>query len=327
MRVGKLARNALHALIAGSVLALPLSAAGQDWPRKGLTLVAPFTAGGITDILTRIMADELGKALGQPAVVENRAGAGGSIGLAYVLSQPADGYTLAMGGNGPSAIVPSLNPNVKYGPKDFEAIAFVAALPSMLVVHPSVPGRTVQEFAAYAKAEGAKVTCASHGEGSFNHLACVQFNRITGSAMTHVPYKGASAVNADLLTGRVQVYFAVLPTVLAFIKNGQLKALATGDQERVAALPEVPTLREAGVPGIVIGSWNALYVKAGTPAPVVARLRAEAEKILRRPDVIARIAATDAVTRPIDAARLGQMTAEEYEAYGRIAREGGVKVN
>ena len=239
--------------LAGCLLVFSGAALAQEWPRKSLTLVAPFTAGGITDILTRIMADELGKALGQPAVVENRAGAGGAVGLGYVLAQPADGYTLVMGGNGPSAIVPSLNPNVNYGPKDFEPIAFVAALPSMLVVHPSVPGRSVLDFAAWAKAEGAKVSCASHGEGSFNHLACVQFNKITGSTMTHVPYKGASAVNADLLTGRVQVYFAVLPTVLSYIRNGQLKALATGDQERVAALPEVPTLKEAGVPGIVIG--------------------------------------------------------------------------
>jgi len=309
------------------VLMAPKLALAQEWPRKGLTLVAPFTAGGITDLLTRIMADELGKSFGQPAVVENRAGAGGSIGLNYVLSQAADGYTIVMGGNGPSAIVPSLNPNANYGPKNFEPIGFVAALPSMLVVHPSVPGNTPLEFAAYAKSQGAKLSCASHGEGSFNHLACVQFNKLTGSAMTHVPYKGASAVNADLLTGRVQVYFSVLPTVLAFIKNGQLKALATGDQERVAALPDVPTLKEAGIPGIVIGSWNALYVKAGTPAPILARLRAETEKILRRPDVIARIAATDAVTKPITAERLGQMTVEEFDAYGRIGRDGNIKLN
>ena len=314
-------------LLVSCLLALPGAASAQDWPRKGLTLVAPFTAGGITDLLTRIMADELGKSLGQPAVVENRGGAGGAVGLNYVLSQPADGYTLAMGGNGPSAIVPSLNPNVNYSPKNFEPIGFVAALPSMLVVHPSVPAKTLLEFAAYAKAQGPKVSCASHGEGSFNHLACVQFNKVTGSAMTHVPYKGAAAVNPDLLSGRVQAYFAVLPTVLAFIRNGQLKALATGDEERVASLPDVPTLKEAGVPGIVIGSWNALYVKAGTPAPILSRLRSETEKILRRPDVIARIAATDAIAKAIPAERLGQMTQEEYEAYGRIAREGNIKLN
>ncbi len=314
-------------LLVSCLLALPGAASAQDWPRKGLTLVAPFTAGGITDLLTRIMADELGKSLGQPAVVENRGGAGGAVGLNYVLSQPADGYTLAMGGNGPSAIVPSLNPVVNYSPKNFEPVGFVAALPSMLVVHPSVPAKTLLEFAAYAKAQGPKVSCASHGEGSFNHLACVQFNKITGSAMTHVPYKGAAAVNPDLLSGRVQAYFAVLPTVLAFIRNGQLKALATGDEERVASLPDVPTLKEAGVPGIVIGSWNALYVKAGTPAPILSRLRSETEKILRRPDVIARIAATDAIAKAIPAERLGQMTQEEYEAYGRIAREGNIKLN
>ncbi len=314
-------------LLVSCLLALPGAASAQDWPRKGITLVAPFTAGGITDLLTRIMADELGKSLGQPAVVENRGGAGGAVGLNYVLSQPADGYTLAMGGNGPSAIVPSLNPVVNYSPKNFEPVGFVAALPSMLVVHPSVPAKTLLEFAAYAKAQGPKVSCASHGEGSFNHLACVQFNKITGSAMTHVPYKGAAAVNPDLLSGRVQAYFAVLPTVLAFIRSGQLKALATGDEERVASLPDVPTLKEAGVPGIVIGSWNALYVKAGTPAPILSRLRSETEKILRRPDVIARIAATDAIAKAIPAERLGQMTQEEYEAYGRIAREGNIKLN
>ena len=314
-------------LLVSCLLALPGAASAQDWPRKGITLVAPFTAGGITDLLTRIMADELGKSLGQPAVVENRGGAGGAVGLNYVLSQPADGYTLAMGGNGPSAIVPSLNPVVNYSPKNFEPVGFVAALPSMLVVHPSVPAKTLLEFAAYAKAQGPKVSCASHGEGSFNHLACVQFNKITGSAMTHVPYKGAAAVNPDLLSGRVQAYFAVLPTVLAFIRSGQLKALATGDEERVASLPDVPTLKEAGVPGIVIGSWNALYVKAGTPAPILSRLRSETEKILRRPDVIARIAATDAIAKAIPAERLGQMTQEEYEAYGRVAREGNIKLN
>ena len=314
-------------LLVSCLLALPGAASAQDWPRKGLTLVAPFTAGGITDLLTRIMADELGKSLGQPAVVENRGGAGGAVGLNYVLSQPADGYTLAMGGNGPSAIVPSLNPVVNYSPKNFEPVGFVAALPSMLVVHPSVPAKTLLEFAAYAKAQGPKMSCASHGEGSFNHLACVQFNKITGSAMTHVPYKGAAAVNPDLLSGRVQAYFAVLPTVLAFIRSGQLKALATDDEERVASLPDVPTLKEAGVPGIVIGSWNALYVKAGTPAPILSRLRSETEKILRRPDVIARIAATDAIAKAIPAERLGQMTQEEYEAYGRIAREGNIRLN
>ena len=188
-------------LLVSCLLALPGAASAQDWPRKGLTLVAPFTAGGITDLLTRIMADELGKSLGQPAVVENRGGAGGAVGLNYVLAQPADGYTLAMGGNGPSAIVPSLNPVVNYSPKNFEPIGFVAALPSMLVVHPSVPAKTLLEFAAYAKAQGPKVSCASHGEGSFNHLACVQFNKITGSAMTHVPYKGAAAVKGLILFG------------------------------------------------------------------------------------------------------------------------------
>jgi tripartite-type tricarboxylate transporter receptor subunit TctC len=182
----------------------------QNFPNRAVHVVVPFPPGAINDGLARVMADEMSKAMGQPFVVENRPGASGALALDYVASQPADGYTMVMGGNGPSVIVPSLNPNAKYSPKDFDPVAFVAGLPSVLVVHPSVPVRTVQELISYARANGEKVNCGSHGAGSFNHLACVQFNRLTGAKMTHVPYKGAAQVMTDFLAGRIQVYFAVL---------------------------------------------------------------------------------------------------------------------
>ncbi len=304
----------------------PLAAAAQDYPQKPVKLVAPFPAGGITDALTRIMADELAKSLNQSVVVENRGGASGSIGLSYVLSQPADGYTVIMGGNGPSAIVPALNENVRYAPKDFEPVAYVAALPSVLVVHPSVPAKTLEQFIAYAKAQGEQLSCASHGPGSFNHLACVQFNRLTGSRLTHVPYKGAAPVVVDLLPGRVQVYFAVLPSVLEAIRSGKLVALATGEDERVRSIPEVPTMKEAGLPGLRVSSWNALYVRTGTPEPIVRTLRERSAEILKRADVIARIDATGSIAKPIAPAELGRMTEDEYQAFRRLAREENIRI-
>ncbi|HMN79860.1 MAG TPA: tripartite tricarboxylate transporter substrate binding protein, partial [Burkholderiaceae bacterium] len=200
------------------------------------------------------------------------------------------------------------------------------ALPSVLVIHSSIPAGNLKEFIAYAKQKGGEITCASHGLGSFNHLACMQFNEATGTQMTHVPYKGASQVNLDLLPGRVLVYFAVLPTVLSHIQNGQLKALATGDEVRLKPLPQVPTLREAGVPGITISQWNALFVRAGTPEPVLIRLREATARILRKPDVIAKIDATGSVMRDMTAAELGRMTAGEYSLYQTLSQRYDIKM-
>ncbi|MBK7473467.1 MAG: DUF1028 domain-containing protein [Betaproteobacteria bacterium] len=239
----------LRALCVATGLAISLLspfATAQPWPARPITLVSPYPAGGITDLLSRIVGDELSKVLGQPVVVENRTGAGGAIALAYVAKAAPDGYTLVMGGSAPSVIVPALNPNAAYGPKDFEAIAFVAGLPIVLVANPAIPAANLKEFVAYAKANGGKLNCGHHGTGTGTHLSCVMFARLIGTTIIDVPYKGAPQVNQDLLTNRVQFYFGTLPTEIAYVKAGQLRAYGVASPERVPALPDGADPRRAG---------------------------------------------------------------------------------
>lgn len=317
---------AVRSLVVGLLL-VSTSSFADTWPSKPLTVISTFSAGGITDALSRIMAEHLAKNLGQTVVVENRTGAGGSIALNYVAKGPAEGYLLVMGGASPSAIVPALNPGVGYHPvRDFEAIGLVADLPLVLVLHPSIPARNLQEFIAYAKANPNKLNCASHGEGSLLHLACIQFDRMAGTRMVHVPYRGAAQVNPDLLAGRVQVYFGTLPTQLPFIKSGQQKAIAIATRERVASVPDIPTVSEAGLKGYEISGWNALYVAAGTPKPVVDRLVAEVKSILASPEVQKKIEATGSIMRPLVGEELRRFTAQEFEGYRKLATEANIKL-
>lgn len=184
------------------------TAHAQTWPARAITIVSPYPAGGITDILSRTVAEGLAKALGQSVVVENRVGAGGAIAMSTVARAAPDGYTLVMGGSAVSTVIPALNPAVSYHPlKDFEPVAYVAALPIVLVAHPSIPAKTLDEFVAYVRANADKLNCAHHGPGTGTHLACLQFARKLGVSVADVPYKGAPQVNLDLLANRVQFYF------------------------------------------------------------------------------------------------------------------------
>ncbi|MBK9606632.1 MAG: tripartite tricarboxylate transporter substrate binding protein [Betaproteobacteria bacterium] len=320
----------LRALCMATGLAISLLspfATAQPWPARPITLVSPYPAGGITDLLSRIVGDELSKVLGQPVVVENRTGAGGAIALAYVAKAAPDGYTLVMGGSAPSVIVPALNPNAAYGPKDFEAIAFVAGLPIVLVANPAIPAANLKEFVAYAKANGGKLNCGHHGTGTGTHLSCVMFARLIGTTITDVPYKGAPQVNQDLLTNRVQFYFGTLPTEIAYVKAGQLRAYGVASPERVPALPEVPTLAEQGYAALNLDTWNALYAPAGTPRAIIARLNAEVVKILQNPEVKRKIEATSSIVRPGSAEELQKRTADEFATYRKIALEANIKID
>ncbi len=320
----------LRALCMATGLAISLLspfATAQPWPARPITLVSPYPAGGITDLLSRIVGDELSKVLGQPVVVENRTGAGGAIALAYVAKAAPDGYTLVMGGSAPSVIVPALNPNAAYGPKDFEAIAFVAGLPIVLVANPAIPAANLKEFVAYAKANGGKLNCGHHGTGTGTHLSCVMFARLIGTTITDVPYKGAPQVNQDLLTNRVQFYFGTLPTEIAYVKAGQLRAYGVASTERVPALPDVPTLAEQGYAALNLDTWNALYAPAGTPRAIIARLNAEVVKILQNPEVKRKIEATSSIVRPGSAEELQKRTADEFATYRKIALEANIKID
>lgn len=310
-----------------TAMALSASVAGaQAWPSKTTTIVSPYPAGGITDLLSRIVAEEFARAFGQPFVVENRTGAGGAIALASVAKAAPDGYTLVMGGSAPSVIVPALNRNVTYGPKDFEAVGYVAGLPIVLVSHPSIPAAGLGEFLAYVRANSGKLNCGHHGIGTGTHLSCVQFARLTGTTITDVAYKGAPQVNADLLTNRVQLYFGTLPTQLQYIKAGQMKAYGIASPERAPSAPDIPTLAEQGLPGLNLDTWNALYAPAGTPKPIIDRLNAELVKALNQPEVRKRIENTGSIVRPGSAAQLQKLTIDEFANYRKLGAEANISL-
>jgi tripartite-type tricarboxylate transporter receptor subunit TctC len=320
-------RGLARAVLAAGLALAAAAAAAQAWPAKAITIVSPYPAGGITDLLSRIVGEEYAKVLGQPVVVENRTGAGGAIALATVAKAAPDGYTLVMGGSAPSAIVPAINRNVTYAPKDFEAIGYVAGLPIVLVAHPSIPAANLSEFMAYVRANAGKLNCGHHGAGTGTHLACVQFARMLGVQIPDVAYKGAPQVNADLLANRVQLYFATLPTQLQYIRAGQMKAYGVASPERAPSAAEIPTLEEQGLKGMNLDSWNALYAPAGTPRPIVQRLNAELQRILTNPEVRKRIENTGSIVRAGSAEALAKLTADEYARYRKLAADANIRLD
>ncbi len=313
------------AALATAVLA-PASHA-QAWPAKAVTIVSPYPAGGITDRLSRIVAEELTKSLGQQVLVENRTGAGGAIAMAHVAKAAPDGYTLVMGGSAPTAIIPAVNPSITYRPENFAPIGYVAGLPIVLVAHPSVPAPDLKAFIAHVRANGATMNCAHHGSGTGTHLACLQFDAMIGAKSAQVPYRGAPQVNQDLLAGRVQFYFGTLPTQIQLVRSGQLRAYGVASHRRAPAAPEIPTLAEQGLPGLIVESWNALYAPAGTPVGVIAKLSDALRAALERPEVRARIEATGSTVQAGSADELRRLTDTEYATYRKLAVDANIKVN
>ena len=314
-------------LAAAAGLVSPWAASAADaWPSKSLTLVSPYPAGGITDLLCRIVGEELARSLGQSVVVENRTGASGAIAHASVAKAAPDGYTLIMGGSAPTAITPALNKSATYGPRDFEPIGYVAELPIVLSAHPSIPGSTAADFLAHVKAHSGTLSCGHHGNGSSNQFACLTLARMTGTKIADIPYRGAPQVNTDLIANRVQIYFGTLPTQLPLAKDGKLKIFGITAPARAATAPDIPTLDEQGLNGLNFTSWNALYAPAGTPRPVIQRLSAELLKILAKPEVKRRIEDTGSITRPGTPEALGVLTMSEHETYKRLAAESGIRM-
>jgi tripartite-type tricarboxylate transporter receptor subunit TctC len=278
-------RVAVALLAAGALGLVPLAHAQSGYPGKPVRLVVPFPAGGTTDILARAVAQKLSEAWGQSVVVDNRPGAGGNIGSELVARAAPDGYTLLMGTVGTHAINASLYSKMPYDHvKDFAPVILVAGVPNVLVVNPSVPVNSVPELIAYLKANPGKVNFASSGSGTSIHLSGELFKVMTGVQMTHVPYKGSAPALTDLVGGQVQLMFDNLPSSLAFIKAGKLRALAVTSAARAAALPDVPTIAESGVPGFEASSWVGVLAPTGTPPDVIARINAEVGMWLASPD-------------------------------------------
>jgi tripartite-type tricarboxylate transporter receptor subunit TctC len=257
------------------------SAYAQSYPSKPIRIVVPFATGGFADIAGRRIAQELSQNLGVAVIVENRAGAGGQIGADHVAKSPADGYTLLLGSNGPLTVGPSLYDKVPYDPiKDFEPVILLGASPTTLLVNPSIPAANLKEFVAYLKANPGKVSVASPGIGTSSHLAGELFQIVTGTKMLHVPYKGSGPAMSDLVGGQVNAAFDPLSSSLALAKSGKLRALAVAGDKRAPALPDVPTMGEAGVAGYDASTFVALLAPAGTPRAIVAQLNAAAAKAL-----------------------------------------------
>jgi tripartite-type tricarboxylate transporter receptor subunit TctC len=262
------------------------SQAQGSYPERPLTLVVPYPAGGVADTIARPLALELGKRLGQPVVIDNRAGANGNIGSAFVArQQPADGYTILLGSTSTLAVNPHLYKSTGYDPvRDLLPLTLTHQMPNVLVVGAGTPYKTVAEVVAAAKAQPGKLVYGSAGNGNTMHLAGVVFQARTGSELLHVPYKGGPPALNDVLGGQIPMMFHNLPAVVSFRQAGKVRVLAVADTKRSPVLPDVPTMAEAGAPGVVSIVWNGLLVRHGTPPAVVQRLNTELRAILESPD-------------------------------------------
>jgi len=274
------------------ILALAIGAAASashaqaSYPERPLTLVVPYPAGGVADTIARPLAQELGKRLGQPVVIDNRAGANGNIGSTFVArQQPADGYTILLGSTSTLAVNPHLYKSMGYDPvKDLQPLTLTHQMPNVLVLGAGTPYKSVAEVVAAAKAQPGRLVYGSAGNGNSMHLAGVVFQEKTGTQLLHVPYKGGPPALNDVLGGQIPMMFHNLPAVVSFRQAGKVRVLAVADTKRSPVLPDVPTMAEAGAPGVVSIVWNGLLMRQGTPPAVVQRLNTELRAILESPD-------------------------------------------
>jgi len=311
------------------LLALACNAQGQErYPSKPLRIVVPFAPGGSTDIFARLVGDRLSSALGQSMVIENRAGAGGNIGADAVAKSAPDGYTLLMATTGVMAINNALYKNMTYdAAKDFEPVIFIASITNVLIVPPELPAKSVGELIALAKREPGKLSFASSGAGSSTHMSAELFKSLTGADILHVPYKGSGQALPDLMSGRVSMMFENAPGAVSYIKAGKLRALAVTGLKRAAAMPEVPTVAESGVPGYESLSWSGLAAPAGTPREIIQKISRETATILATPDMRAKLAEQGAEAVGGSPENFAEHIRAERAKWSRLIRERGISVN
>jgi tripartite-type tricarboxylate transporter receptor subunit TctC len=320
MRMRSLALSILLATAAASAFA-------QSYPSRPIRIVVPLSPGGFADVPTRLIAPKLSAALGQQVFVDNRPGAGGSIGTDYVAKSQADGYTLLVAAT-PHVIAPSLYKKLPYDAlADFAPIMQFAAGPYVLVVNPKLPAATVRELVAAAKAAPGRIDFASSGNGSAQHLVGALFNSAAGIELNHVPYKGSGPAMQDLLSGQVSVSFAGTPNVMPHVRSGKLRALGVTTAKRSPDLPDVPTIAEAGVPGYEATLWLGLAAPAGTPAEIVQRLHAETAKVLQDAEVQQGFRAAGVESSVLGPAEFGAFMRAEHDKWGKVVRETGATVN
>jgi len=300
----------------------------QAYPSKPVRLVVPYAPGGATDIIARAAAAELTKTLGQSVIVENRAGAGGNVGSELVAKSPPDGYTMVMSASSLHGITPFLYTKLNYDPnKDLVPVIVFASFANVLVLNPDVKAQSVKELIALAKGQPGKLTCASSGSGSTIHLSCEMFKQMLGLEITHIPYKGSGPAVSDLMGGQVTLMFDNIPSAISHIRSGKLRALATTGPKRAAALPELPTMIESGVPGYESTAWFGLAMPAGTPKEIIARMNAEGQKAAKAPEFVKRM--TDLGYEIVGGTpeQMASMIQDEIRRWGPIVKASGAKVD
>ncbi len=298
------------------------------FPNKPVKIIVPQTTGGASDGLSRILAQELSLRWNQRVVVENRAGAGGTIGTDAVAKSPPDGYTWLMSYSGTHAINPWLYKSMPFDTlKDLTPIAALATLPFLLVIHPKVPAKNLAEFVAYAKSNPDAINMASSGNGSVNHLIGEMFNTAAGIKMTHVPYKGAAGALTDLIGGQVQAFVASAPSVIQHIRSGAVRPLAAAATKRAAALSDVPTFGEAGYKALSLDSWFAFFVPSATPPALIKTINSDIAKVLATKEIAEKFAAlgADVMTTPLDA--FNKIVLDDTEKWGKAVRDSGAKLD
>jgi tripartite-type tricarboxylate transporter receptor subunit TctC len=302
-------------------------ACAQAYPTKPVRMIVGFPPGGGTDILARIVAQKLADAWGQQVIVENRPGASATIGANVVAKAAPDGYTLAMGQLTPNAIAPALYPKLPYDAlKDFVPITLVGTSPNILVVNPALPAKNLAELVAYAKARPGRLTYASSGPGSLQHIAAELFKSMAGVDLVHIPFKGSGQAVVDLVAGQVDMNFDSIPATIQHIRSGKLRALAVTSARRASGFADVPTIAESGYPGYDLTTWWGLFAPAGTPEDVLERVHADAVATLRNPEVRERFAGLSVDPGGGSRGDFAGYVREEVAKYARIVKQLGIKV-
>ena len=321
-------RAALLLALAASGIALAqqtVSTPAGPWPTKPVRIMVGASPGGGTDIIARMLGDKLGAVFGQPFVVENRPGAANTIASDVTAKSPPDGYTLLVGTNTAQAIAPHIM-KLGFDPvKDLTPIALLVVVPNVVAAAPSVAANNIRDLIAEINAKPGGFSCGSSGIGSTQHLACEAFALATGTKIVHIPYKGSAQALTDLVGGQIQLDFDTTSSAMSFIKGGKIKALAVMTPKRAAELPDVPTLAEAGVPGVEMSTWYGFFGPANLPREITARLHAETAKILALPDVRKRLEGMAGEPGAIGAAEFATMAKTDYERAAKLVRDANIK--